>query len=236
QELEKQYNERTEFINSLIHEVKTPLTAMLASSELLREELSTDSSILSDLAENLDVATHNLDRRISELVDFVKFQSTETRLNLQPVDFQRIAQSAASHVTGMLRFKHQTLELELPPSPGQVQADPDRLLQVLLNLLTNASKFSNPYTTICLRAYPADAEFIVELCDSAPPIDPEEAERIFTPYRRSGRKGSGGLGLGLFICKRLVQLQGGRIWLETDSAGNRFKFSLPLASTVGGGI
>jgi len=233
-ELKKQYNERTEFINALIHEVKTPITAMLASSELLREELPADSSTLGALAENLDIATHNLDRRISELMDFVKLQSTETKLHLQPVDIHEVAERTASYVTGLLRNKHQTLNLELPPSLDPVRADPDRLVQILLNLLTNASKFSDPHQSICLRVYPDNTELIVELSDSAPPIKPQEAELIFRPYHQNRRKGSGGLGLGLFICKKLVQLHGGRIWVETDSNGNRFKFSLPLVANKRG--
>lgn len=232
-ELEKQYEERTEFINSLIHEVKTPITAMLASSELLREELANDSSTLGALAENLDVAAHNLDRRISELVDSVKLQSTETKLNVQSVDIRQIAKRAASHVTGLLKSKHQTLNVELPPSLGRVKADPERLLQILLNLLTNASKFSSPYQAIYLRAYPADKSLVVELRDSAPPIKPQEAELIFSPYHQIRRAESGGLGLGLSICKKLVQLHHGRLWVETDDAGNRFKFSLPLANKAG---
>lgn len=230
--LEKQYGERTEFINSLIHEVKTPLTAMLASSELLREELANDSSTLGALAENLDVATHNLDRRISELVNFVKLQSTETRLKVRSVDIHQIFERASSHVTGLLRSKHQTLNIELPPSLGHVKADPERLLQILLNLLTNASKFSGSHQAIYLRAYPADNSLIVELRDSAPPIKPQEAELIFSPYQQIRRTESGGLGLGLSICKKLVQLHRGKLWVETDDTGNRFKFSLPLANKV----
>jgi len=99
-------------------------------------------------------------------------------------------------------------------------------------LLTNASKFSAPYQAIHLRAYPADNSLIVELRDSAPPIKPQEAELIFSPYQQIRRTESGGLGLGLSICKKLVQLHRGKLWVETDDTGNRFKFSLPLANKV----
>lgn len=233
-ELEKQDKERTEFINSLIHEIKTPITAMLASSELLREELSGDSSSLSELAENLDIAANNLNRRVSELTDSVKLRSVELALHLQAVNIEQIVKSAALQVTGLLQNKHQTLNLELSPSLGKAQADPDRVVQVLLNLLTNASKFSRRHATIWLQAYSANGELVLEVRDSAPPIDPEEAELIFNPYYRGKRRGRGGLGLGLFICKKLVQLHGGRIWVETAGSGNSFKFSLPVSSKSGG--
>lgn len=231
-ELEKQDKERTEFINSLIHEIKTPITAMLASSELLREELSGDSSSLSELAENLDTATHNLNRRVSELTDFIKLRNVKPALHLKYVNIERMVKSAAVQVTGIFQSKHQTLNLEVPPSLGRAKADPDRVVQVLLNLLTNASKFSRPHATIWLQAYLANGELVLEVRDSAPPIDAEEAELIFNPYYRGRRVGRGGvgLGLGLFICKKLVQLHGGRIWVERGSHGNSFKFTLPVSS------
>ena len=128
----------------------------------------------------------------------------------------------------------QKLNLELPSLPGKIRADSDRLMQVLLNLLTNASNFSGPHKEIFLRAYPVNGELVIEVQDGAPPIPPQEAELIFNPYHRSKRKGSVGLGLGLFICKKLVTLHGGRIWVETDSNGNRFKFSLPIANNTRG--
>ncbi len=232
-ELQKEFEERTEFLNSLIHEIKTPITAMLASSELLREELATDSSPLGDLAENLDVSTRNLDRRISELVSFAKLQSTKTKLKIQSVDIRQIAERAASHVTGLLKSKNQTLNIDLPPPLGKVKADPERLLQILLNLLTNASKFSGPNQPIYLSAYPTDDNLIVELSDSAPRIKPKKAGIIFSPYNQIQRTESGGLGLGLSICKKLVQLHHGKLWVEPGDTGNRFKFSLPLTNKIG---
>jgi signal transduction histidine kinase len=71
---------------------------------------------------------------------------------------------------------------------------------------------------------------IIEVCDGGQPLTPQELESAFTPYQQGRRKEGGGLGLGLYICKKLVELHGGRIWLETKATGNQFKFSLPLAN------
>ncbi|MBI4285974.1 MAG: GAF domain-containing protein [Chloroflexi bacterium] len=229
EELERQYNERTDFINALIHEVKTPMTAIIASSELLREELA-GSDTLGPLADNLDIAAHGLDHRITELVDFVKLQRTETSLNTRLVDLRPLAERAAAQIAGVFRQRDQKLVLEFPPRLGRVRADPERLTQVLFNLLTNASKFSGKDTTITLRGYAAANNLVIEVQDSAPPIKSEETALLFQRYYRAGQRGSGGLGLGLFICKRLVELHGGKIWIETDGNGNRFKFALPLAA------
>jgi len=225
--LERQNKERIKFINAIIHEIKTPVTAMLASSELLKEELLADSSPLSSLVENLNIATHNLNRRISELMDFAMVQSTGFVLQVQRVDIHQLAQYSAAQVHALLQNKFQTLDLQLPTSHPQVEADPERVAQILLNLLTNASKFSPPHSEISLRAYPADNQLIVEVRDSAPPIGRKEAKLIFNPYYL-GKK-AGGCGLGLSVCKPLVELQGGKIWVETQVKGNSFKFSLPLA-------
>ena len=237
-ELERQDRDRTDLVNALVHEIKTPLTAMVASAELLREELASDDSALGDLSRNLEVSTHNLDRRISELMDFAKVQSMETLVQVQPVSVHDVAQRVTAQISELLQSRQQTLKLEvpeLPELPGYIKADPDRINQVLLNLLTNASKFSGLNQTICLRSYMLNSDMIFEVHDSAPPIDAQERELIFKPYyRRSKGKGSGGLGLGLFISKKLVQLHGGKIWIESDGSGNSFKFSLPLVYDTGG--
>jgi signal transduction histidine kinase len=228
-ELEKQDKERTEFINSLIHEIKTPITAMLASSDLLSEELSSNPGILSELAGNLDTSVNNLNRRVSELTDFAKLQNTEIKISLESVDMQDLIQKAESLVSHLLQSRDQMLDYDLQAASHQVYADPDRVIQILLNLLTNASKYGKPFKSIVMKTYNQDKFLITEIKDSSSPIVIKEGEELFSPYHLARRKESGGLGLGLFICKRLVELHGGRIWLETDSDGNRLKFSLPLA-------
>jgi len=110
-----------------------------------------------------------------------------------------------------------------------VQADPDRVIQILLNLLTNASKYGKTDDNIYLKTYNQGEFLVTEIRDSGPTISAEDMESIFRPYNLARKKGSGGLGLGLSICKKLVELHGGKIWLETDGSGNQFKFSLPLA-------
>jgi K+-sensing histidine kinase KdpD len=228
-ELEKQDKERTEFINSLIHEIKTPITAMLASCDLISEELSTNPGVLSELAGNLDTSISNLNKRVSELTDFAKLQSTEIKIDLEVVDMRALIQKAESLVSNLFQSRNQGLNYNLDACGYQVIADPDRVVQILLNLLTNASKYGKPYRDIGLKTYVQDHFLVTEIKDSSNPIVVKDGEELFTPYHLARKKESGGLGLGLYICKRLVELHGGKIWLETDEDGNRLKFSLPLA-------
>ena len=231
-EIERQSKERTEFIDALIHEVKTPLTAILASSELMAVKLSGESSPLSELAQNLNSSAHNLKQRVAELIDFAQMQGAQPVLNLQPIDIHGVVKQVANQISTLLQSKAQKLSFELPGSLPYVEADSERVAQVLLNLLTNASKFSPANTNISLRVYPMDAFLTVEVVDCAPPINPREAELLFTPYYRSEQaKRTCGFGLGLSICKRLVELQGGKIWVHSQDEGNTFGFSLPLVAS-----
>ncbi|MDD5287878.1 MAG: ATP-binding protein [Dehalococcoidales bacterium] len=233
EDLQKEFEERAEFVDALIHEVKTPLTAMMASSELLKEELHSDNSVLSDLAANMDVAVRNLDRRITELVQFTKLQHTGTALNLEYLDINHLTNDAVAQVMAMLLNKNQTIKVEIEPAIGPIKGDPDRLMQVLLNLLTNAIKYGPPGDSLVLKAYRINNHAIIEMGNGAQPLTPGELEMIFTPYQRGRHKSGGGLGLGLFVCKKLVQLHGGKIWVETGKDGNHFKFSLPLDNQEG---
>jgi two-component system clock-associated histidine kinase SasA len=233
-ELEKRDQERAEFVNSMVHEIKTPITAMLASCDLLSVELSGKPGILAELAENLTLSINNLNNRVSELMDFAKLQNMEMKVNLKTVDMKELIEKTGSLVSGLLQNRKQLLKCELDKSSGLVKADPDRVVQVLLNLLTNASNFGQPFKGIGLKTIRMDSYLVTEIEDTAEPISEEDRTLLFRPYRLASKKGNPGAGLGLYICKKLVELQGGKMWAEAGETGNRFMFSLPLASGEGG--
>jgi signal transduction histidine kinase len=125
----------------------------------------------------------------------------------------------------------QSLTLELSSSLPSVWADEGRLRQVVLNLLSNASKFTPRGGKITLRARELDSTLVVEIQDTGPGIAEADQRRLFEPYHRleSDREQLSGLGLGLALCKTLVQLHGGRIWVKSRAGeGSTFGFSVPL--------
>ena len=207
---------------------------MIASTELLRDYYQVDSALVGDLVDNLDVSANNLNARISELVDFVRLQNTQIKLNLVKMSLSELAAQAASQVMGLLNGRDQALQADLPSNLGLIKGDPDRIMQILLNLLTNASKFSGQHATLTMKTYAADGAAVFELKDAAPPIAHNRLSKIFDPYNRQKGDQSGGLGLGLSICKHLVELHGGAIWVEPDTTGNTFKFSIPLSTKSAG--
>ena len=231
QELEAEVQRRIEFTRALVHELKTPLTPVLSSSELLASELHEEPWL--SIAGNIYRGASNLNKRIDELLDLAKVEVGMLQVNPKPVDTLQLLHSIANDMEVVTSSKGQSLILALSPSLPLVWADEDRLRQVVLNLLINASKFSHEGGEITLRAKENDTYLIVEVQDKGRGIAKEEQQWIFQPYHRqiNDREHLSGLGLGLALCKDLVELQGGRIWVESRvGKGSTFGFSIPLAT------
>jgi len=231
--LEQEGVKRVQFINALAHELKTPLTSIVASGGLLLEELKgkTQSSRVR-LIENIISATNRLEARLSELLDMAKIESLSFKLNLELLDIRPLLQNITNELLPVATKKRQSLTLDIPPSVPMVRADSQCLEQILLNLLTNAVKFTGEGGRIELRLIRKDTELVVEVKDNGPGITEEEQLRIFTPYYRieTDSQRFPGLGLGLVLSKQLVELHGGRMWVEsTLGKDSTFAFSLSVA-------
>jgi len=233
-ELERQNAEKTEFLHNVSHELKTPLTAIIASSELLEERISVSGIDYGDqLTGNILRAALNMDSRVSELLDFAKMHAGKIELRLRPVQIGSVIADLTSQLITIFSSKKQSLELDIPDSLPLVKADSERLDQILSNLLSNASKFSPHGTSIAVRVKARDNSVLVQVHDSAPAIAEEEKTKLFDPYYRgedaSRRARVPGIGLGLALCKQLVELHHGTIWVETKpGGGNIFSFALPI--------
>jgi signal transduction histidine kinase len=224
---------KDEFISTVSHELRTPLTSLRASLGLIA------SGSLDRRPEKqhqmLEMAIGNCDRLVrlvNDILDFDSGKRGKLPLHRQPVetiDLLRraadVAQNTASQVS--IGFR-----IEAPPAP--VLADEERILQVLNELVANALKFSPPDTTISLAAQSSGTSevcFIVE--DQGRGIAPEKLERIFDRFQQgdaSDSRALGGTGLGLALCRSIVDQHGGRIWAEsTPGLGSRFLFTLPAA-------
>ncbi len=228
QELEAEMMRRVEFTRALAHELKTPLTPVMASSELLAAELREEP--LLSLARNINRGAANLNNRIDELLDLARGEIGMLQLKLEPVDLERLLREVADDMSPVASSHGQALVLELPSSLPLARADEGRLRQVVLNLLNNASKFTPDGGKIVLRAREDGADLVVEVQDTGRGITAEEQQRLFEPYHRleSDREHLSGLGLGLALCKTLVELHGGRIWVQSEAGkGSTFGFSVP---------
>jgi PAS domain S-box-containing protein len=245
---------KDEFISTVSHELRTPLTSLRASLGLIQ------SGSLDKRPEKqrqmLDVAIGNCDRLTRLVNDILDFDGAEKRrlpLARKPVEAIDLLRRAADVAHGAAQQVRMDFRIDANASP--VFADSERVMQVLNELVTNAIKFSPPGTTITLSAQdlkgsgPQDINFIApggsgsggnEVCfsvaDQGRGIAPEKLERIFEPFQQgdaSDSRALGGTGLGLALCRSIVEQHGGRMWAESEvGKGSKFLFTLPAASAA----
>ena len=231
QELQVEVQRRVEFTRALVHELKTPLTPIMSSSDLLVSGLKEEPWL--SVAQNIQRGAINLNRRIGELLDLARGEIGMLRLNPKRVDILKLLQHVGSEMSAVASSNGQLLKVELPETLSQPWADSDRLRQITQNLLVNATKFTPEGGTITLRAKEENGSIVVEVQDTGYGIPEEEQRRLFRPYHRQtgDREHLSGLGLGLALCKNLVQLHGGRIWVRSqEGKGSTFSFSIPINS------
>ena len=233
QDLEKEIGNRIDFTRALVHELKTPLTPLIASGEALLEILQGETELR--LAGNIYRGALNLERRINDLLDFARGEMGVLKVRTQPLKISPLLLDLAAEVSPQVDHKKQSLELEIDDDIPLVIADEDRLRQVLLNLLNNAAKFTPRGGQITIGATVSGKMLQLSVADTGRGMAMEEQAHIFKPYYRveDERDPSDGMGIGLTLCKMLVTLQGGNIWFKSEKGlGSTFYFTLPLATEL----
>jgi signal transduction histidine kinase len=229
--METKEEEWLRFVDTLSHELKTPLTSIIAAAGLLAEELEAghDESH-QKLIQTIIHNANTLENRLAELLDIVKTGSGKLQLQVEPVDMRSLILGTCQQISPMLRGKKQKLNTDLPDSLPIIRGDGQRLEQVMLNLLTNAAKFTHEGGNIMVRARLEDTGLVVAVQDDGIGIAREEQSRLFKPYSRlsADRQRHPGLGLGLALARQVVELHGGKIWVDSaPGKGSTFSFSLP---------
>jgi len=229
-EMAEQEKKRVEFISATIHELKTSLTAIIASAELLADELQPNGkSVPARLLQNINRNAHNLDEKLSNFSEMAGLLAGDFPFQPEPLKIREVIDSVRTQLYPITQSKRQSLALELPASLPAVKAHRQYLEQILLNLLTNASKFTPERSKIMVSASPDGKSLVIQVTDTGIGIPAEEQERVFQPYYQV--RGGRGSGLGLAITKFLVELHGGKIWLKSAvGQGSTFFFSLPLVN------
>lgn len=226
---------KSDFLATVSHEVRTPLNGVIGMSELMRDlPLPEPARHYSD---TIYSSALQLMSMIDDILDFSKIEAGRMDLDLQPVELTALVNDAVALFMPRVEAKGIDLEVRLDPQlPCQVEVDPGRLRQVLLNLLTNAIKFTDEGGVYLSVQASARQRMLFEVEDSGRGIEKQQIGLLFEPFRQSDPTISrryGGTGLGLAICKRLVVAMNGRIGVESwPGRGSRFWFELPLR--VGG--
>lgn len=222
-------NEKIDFVSAITHELKTSLTAIIVSAELLADELPLeDESVHWKLIQSIIRNAHRLNERVSFFAEMPRPPMDDFQFQPEPVEIGQIINSVVTRLHPTIQGRRQSLTLELPDSLHPAKADKQHLEQILLTLIANASKFSPEEGKIKVSAWQNDS-LVIQISDSCGGIPAEEEERIFLPHYQI-HQGDGKGGLGLTIAKFLVELHGGKIWLKgKDGLGCSFFFSLPVA-------
>lgn len=231
-ELEEQDGRRREFLYAIAHELRTPLTSIQAFAGLLTEDRrSQDDGTTSRLADSLAHGVDRLGALVDDLLELGRVEDGEVRIEMGTVDVAEPIHAAESMLRAALMDRDQSLSTELPAQQLFVAADARWLEQVLLNLLSNATRHTPKHGSITMRATRMGDIVRVEVDDSGPGIDPIDRTNIFQPFyrvQRNGVEAVPGAGLGLAVAKRFTELQGGRIWVE-DAPGGGSRFCVELA-------
>jgi signal transduction histidine kinase len=235
QDIRKQQDEIAHtqlFLSALSHELKTPLTAIIASTGLLLEELENrKETTLLKIAQNISRGAASLKNRLTELLSLSRTRDESFGVNRQEVDFSKLAHEVAGEISSLIKQKQQVLEVEVPAGI-KIIGDDQRIEQILLNLLSNAIKFTPEGGKVLFKAGCDDSRLTVNIQDSGPGISDEEKQKLFRPYYHlsADRSSLPRIGLGLAITRQLVELHGGAIWVQSEvGKGSTFSFSLPLS-------
>ena len=227
------------FVANVSHELRTPLNMIIGFSEMIPRLSQVyggklHPALLSDIAAIRRNSQH-LARLVDDVLDLSQVDSGRMALSREWVNIPDVLAEAALAVHALYEAKGLEFAADLAPDLPQVFCDGTRIRQVVLNLLSNAARFTDR-GGVTLKSWGEDASVVVSVTDTGPGIPAEARERIFQPFQQldsSISRRHGGSGLGLAISRELVQLHGGRMWLESEvGVGTNFYFSLPVHAPV----
>jgi len=224
---------KTEFVSMVSHELKTPLTAMKTSSEFLRED-TCDSAVRSQM---LDIIIRSVDRQtrmVDDLLDISRIESNKMRYNMADISLQETVDHCLEDISALFGSKGIDIDLDIPDDLSLVYADRDRLIQVFVNLLGNAIKFTQEGGNVSISAS-EKGEFVeVRIKDNGPGMDEAQLEMIFDKFYQIDStltRKVGGSGLGLAITKGIIEGHGGSITVES-TLGEGSEFILLLKRSI----
>jgi signal transduction histidine kinase len=231
-EMEAARRSRDAVLASVSHELKTPLSAQLASIEMLRDGLATlDPNAVAGLVASLERSTLRLTRLIDNLLESVRIETGQATLRRVPVALAEVVEEAAAMTRPLLEQRGQRLEVELGDLPP-VAGDRGQLAQVLVNLLANAHKYAPPGSVIRVRGARGSAGAQLSVEDAGPGVPEALSASIFDRFHRGGAEGEG-MGLGLWIAKSIVERHGGHIWVRSGPDGGAcFTLTFPAAEAA----
>lgn len=226
---------KAQFFSMITHELRSPITPIKAEVQMLLDGYV--GKLTPKQRRSLQTVLRNSDRLdalIGDLVDATKLQSEQLRMEAKPFDLRKEMATALSDMEALLPERRVRIAFEAGALPT-VEADPARIMQVVRNLVGNAKKYAPQGSTVTVRATTTENGVEVSVHDCGPGISAEKRPHVFEPFFQGSPEVSkqyGGTGLGLVICRGIVQAHGGRMWFESvEGNGTTFFFTLPSRKT-----
>lgn len=240
---------KTDFISTVSHELRTPLTSVLGFASIIQEKLETDifpilptedrklQKTIKRVGDNLNIIVSEAERLtslINDVLDIAKMEAGKVEWQMQPIDPSELLDWATNSTAGLFETNGLELISEIEPGLPLIVGDCNRLLQVLINLISNAVKFTESGSVIC-RVKQENEGVCISVIDTGVGITPEDQPKVFEKFRQVGDTLTDkpkGTGLGLPICKQIVEHHGGRIWVESEPGkGSIFSFIIPISES-----
>jgi signal transduction histidine kinase/CheY-like chemotaxis protein len=243
---EKANAAKSAFLSTVSHELRTPLTSVLGFAKIIKKRLEekvfplTDKSdaktskTITQISENLNVVVsegERLTHLINDVLDLAKIEAGKMEWNMETVSIPEIAERAIAATTALFEQNHLELKKDIDANIPNITGDKDKLIQVMVNLISNAVKFT-PKGKVTFKVFNKNDEVVVSITDTGIGIAAEDHDAVFEQFKQVGDTLTDkpkGTGLGLPICKEIVEHHGGRIWLESElGKGSTFLVAFPI--------
>jgi PAS domain S-box-containing protein len=223
---------KSQFLANMSHELRTPLNAIVGYTELILDDIYGEApGKIRDVLKRVDKNAHHLLGLINDVLDLSKIEAGSVTLSLVDYSMKDVAQTVASAAEPLAKEKKLVLNVSVPANLPKAKGDERRITQVLLNLIGNAIKFTEA-GEVRIEVAASDGAFLVSVADTGVGIADQDQEKIFEEFHQvegSRKEKTIGTGLGLSISKRIIDLHGGHIWVESKPGeGSAFKFKLPI--------
>jgi signal transduction histidine kinase len=232
---------KNEFISTVTHELRTPLTSVRAVAEVLYYNSDLELDQRTKFSKIIIDESERLSRLITDILDFQKIESGRIEWNLRVIDFNQVVKDSVEATHQLILKRRIRLDVNMPDHTSLIRGDYDRLMQVMLNLISNAVKFcdeSNGIITITVAK--ENSQLVVSVADNGVGIHPKNHKLIFEEFRQIVDAAKGrpsGTGLGLSITKRIINYHKGNINVQSNlGMGSKFIFTLPLLPEMGEGL
>jgi len=231
--------QRDQFLAMLSHELRNPIAAIMSALGVLK--ISNDTEDHEEARITIERHSKQLSNLLDDLLDVSRITHDKIKLHLRPVDFVNLTNEAIECVNGRVLDRNQILSIELPHQSLFVYADPTRILQALVNLLVNATKYTPAGGHIRVSVYEADDLAVLEVEDDGVGIEPELLDNIFEIFVQAEQpldRQSGGMGLGLPLVKMIAKAHGGAVEARSKGSGcgSNFRFQVPALANVDGAV